>query len=94
MKHRIAATARAIGSKMRRRCDLGFFGDCCGAGFGAGFGDCFGDCCGDCCDVGCLKKAYTFVTALFNFMLPRFVGLFGLDWLSYVVMGDGYEMWL
>ncbi|WP_419388923.1 hypothetical protein [Gardnerella sp. Marseille-QA0894] len=66
MKHNIAATASAIGSKMRRKCDLGFFG----AGFGAGFGDCFGDC----CDVGCLKKAYTFVTALFNFMLPRFVG--------------------
>ena len=82
MKHRIAATARAIGSKMRRRCDLGFFGAGCG------------DCCGDCCDVGCLKKAYTFVTALFNFMLPRFVGLFGLDWLSYVVMSDSYEMWL
>lgn len=90
MKHRIAATARAIGSKMRRRCDLGFFGAC----FGACCGDCCGVVCGDCCDVGCLKKAYTFATALFNFMLPRFVGLFGLDWLSYVVMSDSYEMWL
>ena len=90
MKHRIAATARAIGSKMRRRCDLGFFGACFCVGCGACF--CVEFCVGFC--VGCLKKAYTFATALFNFMLPRFVGLFVLDWLSYVVMSDRYEMWL
>lgn len=74
MKHRIAASARTIGSKIRRSLDLGFL-----AGFVAvaeaavcvaveagvvsvaeatGFA------------LSCLKKAYTFVTTLFNFMLP------------------------
>lgn len=92
MKHNIAASARAIGSRVRRSLDFGFFvgfgavvdawvdsgagvagfGAVVGAGFGAVVEAWVDSVAGFAADFAlfCLKKAYTFVTASFNFMLP------------------------